>query len=302
MTTSWYQIGYTVPSDQSDSYAEILAMLSGSGVCTDNRVVDTFSSDTIVQLASETITAFFPADSPLEQYLGAIEEAFHAAGIHGAPPPQIQQVGTEDWAHSWKQHFKPLPIGKTLIITPSWYPAGQDPKRYELRIDPGMAFGTGGHETTRLCLEATENLLPNAPNSHILDVGTGSGVLAIAAVLLGACSVDAIDIDPQAVTVAQENAVLNGVAKAIHCSTTPLQVMAGGYGLVLANILAEELVRLHQPLCDQLARGGYLILSGILREREAFVIEGFSHSGLIHQTSAYDGDWCCIVYQAPTGA
>ena len=296
MSSSWYQISYTIHPDQVDLYAALLVDISGSGVCTENREVDTFDVDDIAPLAMVTVSGFFPTSQPVESYLQQITSRLHQAGLDTTVAPVVTPVGEEDWADGWKKHFKPLVIGSRLLITPSWLPSGQMPQRHELIIDPGMAFGTGGHETTRLCLEAVEEVMNTIPAPRVLDVGTGSGILAIAAVLLGAPAVEAIDIDPQAVIVAAENAALNAVAAHINCSTTPLTAVTGQYELVLANILAEELVRLSQPLVERVAPGGFLVLSGILQEREAFVREGFATTCLTLVSATHDGEWCCLLY------
>ena len=131
----------------------------------------------------------------------------------------------------------------------------------------------------------------------LLDLGTGSGILAIAAAKLGACRIEAVDIDPQAVKVAEENCTLNGVTAQVRCSTTPLEQLGDGYRIILANILAEELVRLAPELVKRLAPGGSLILSGILAERETLVRHGFDRFPLTFEASLADGEWRCLHYR-----
>jgi len=210
---------------------------------------DSFSTEDIPDLATASITCYFMLPCQIEQQIATIS-AFLASlpDLPPLPAPQVSLLGEEDWASSWKAHFKPLEIGQRLLITPSWEPQRPDDGRAVIVLDPGMAFGTGGHETTRLCLECLESLLVPAPDQlatmKILDLGTGSGILAIAAAKLGVTQVDAVDIDPQAVIVAAENCLLNKVDNRISCSTTPLAHLGDNYRIILANILAEELVRL----------------------------------------------------------
>jgi ribosomal protein L11 methyltransferase len=171
------------------------------------------------------------------------------------------------------------------LIVPSWEEAQPNPDDIILHLDPGMAFGTGGHETTRLCLEMLEQIIDQLPTGRppaVLDLGTGSGILAMAAAQLGAGPIHAVDIDPQAVEVARENLAINNLTERVECSSTPLEALTETYDIILANILAEELVRLAPQLTERLAQGGRLILSGILAEKEALVRNGFSTWPLEH--------------------
>lgn len=303
MASAWYQVSCEVPVPLAESVADYLTERSGCGVCTDNRTVDTFSADDIPSQTSITIHSYFSVPCPIEEHLAALtaflslQTTTHSDYCPTAPT--VSLIAEEDWASSWKEHFKPLAIGKRLIIIPSWETPAPTETRQIITLDPGMAFGTGGHETTRLCLECLEQILTDgpAPASPVLDLGTGSGILAIAAAKLGCTQIDAVDIDPQAILVAEENCCLNRVADAVTCSTTPLEQLPGGYHLILANILAEALVQMAPELTRRLAPNGILVLSGILTEREAFVIEGFATEPLNLEASLTSGDWCCLRYR-----
>lgn len=302
MAASWYQVSCEVPANFCEAVADFLSELSGCGVCTENRDVDSFSPDDIPELATASITCYFTVPCQIEEYLIKITSFISSlVGEHACAPPKVALLGEEDWASSWKIHFKPLEVGQKLLITPSWEPRAAIEDRAVIVLDPGMAFGTGGHETTRLCLECLESLLlpppPQLPCMKILDLGTGSGILAIAAAKLGAEQIDAVDIDPQAVKVAEENCLLNGVAEQISCSATPLEQLEGSYQIILANILAEELVRLAPAIIKRLAPGGSLILSGILAEREALVRDGFDRLPLDFVVSLAAGEWRCLHYR-----
>lgn len=300
--SSWYQVSCRLPTACAETVADRLTEISGCGVCTDNRRVDTFSSDDIPEQAQVTLTAWFAAPCDIERHLAAVSgllrEATASCPDFVPQAPEVSLIGDGDWAQSWKTHFKPLAVGRRLVISPSWEEQPADPQRQRIVLDPGMAFGTGGHETTRLCLECLDALLPEPPQAPILDLGTGSGILAIAAAKLGAHCVDAVDIDPQAVEVAAENCRINGVAGQVRCSTVPLEQLPGGYGIILANILAEELVRMAPDLVSRLASGGSLVLSGILAEREQFVRDGFAPLPLKLEASLHDGEWCCLHYRS----
>lgn len=303
MASAWYQVSCEVPAPLAETVADYLSERSGCGVCTDNRNVDTFSTDDIPLNDTVTITSYFSVPCPIEQHLAALtaflkRQAEQLPGYQPAPP-QVGMIAEEDWASSWKEHFKPLPVGNRLLILPSWETADVAEQRQVITLDPGMAFGTGGHETTRLCLECLEQILSNEPHldEPMLDLGTGSGILAIASAKLGATRIDAVDIDPQAVLVAEENCRLNRVAGAVVCSTTPLEQLPGGYRLILANILAEELVRMAPELARRLVPDGLLVLSGILAEREQYVIDGFAQQPLTLEASLSAGEWRCLRYR-----
>jgi ribosomal protein L11 methyltransferase len=214
----------------------------------------------------------------------------------------VRTLREEDWAHAWKKFYKPLRIGRRVILKPSWeaYPA--QPGDLVIELDPGMAFGTGLHPSTRLCIVALEEVVQ--PGDAVLDLGPGSGVLALVAARLGASSILARDIDTLAVRVAQENATLNGLALGdqlrIEQGSVPVG-MAGNFQVIVANILAEVLVALFAgqygdpPLGEPLAAGGHLILSGILNERAPLVVDAAEQHGLRLVDRKEEGDWVALV-------
>lgn len=303
MSISWYQVTCQLPADCVEVVAERMSELSGTGVCTDNRTVDTFCTDDIPEQSLATVTCWFEDSCPIEQHIATITELVRQATANHTDftpkTPECKLIGNEDWAESWKEHFKPMLIGSRLIISPSWEEnqSSSASDRIFIVLDPGMAFGTGGHETTRLCLECLEPLIHTGMNRPVLDLGTGSGILAIAAAKLGAAAVDAVDIDQQAVLIAEENCQINKVSGQVRCSATPLDQLPYGYGIILANILAEELVRLAPELVSRLAPGGSLILSGILAEREQYVRDRFAAFPIQLIKSLQDNEWRCIHYR-----
>lgn len=306
MQKQWLEVSCTVPAEMVDPLAGFLIEKSQSGVSIDNLSVDTFTVETITDTPIKTIKAYFPADSSPEGIRSDIT-AFISAEFPEteAVPLQILVIGEEDWANNWKTYFKPARIGSSLVIKPTWESFDATPSDIIIEIDPGQAFGTGTHATTRLCLEALEKIyrkLPPFENNEqatpqsVLDVGTGSGVLSIAAAKLGASRLCAVDIDPEAVIVAKDNLTLNGVTANVTVGTTMLQEIPGSYHIVVANIIAEELVKLAHDLTARLAPKGFLVLSGILVEREPFVIEGFSTFPLSLADISHREEWSCLVY------
>ncbi|MBL0224187.1 MAG: 50S ribosomal protein L11 methyltransferase [Geobacteraceae bacterium] len=304
MTDTWVEISCRVPAELADIVAEYLTGLSGNGVCVENLNVDAFSHSEIPESAVITVRSYFPATENSADRLAEIGTFLKE--LSGRQPgcvlaePELSSVSTEDWSTSWKANFKPLRVGNRLLIVPSWEEVQPRPGDIVLHLDPGMAFGTGGHETTRLCLELLEQIMDDMPlllSPSVLDLGTGSGILAMAAVQLGAGRVYAVDIDPQAVEVARENLATNGLTEQVECSTTPLESLSEDFDVILANILAEELVRLAPFLARRLKPGGSLVLSGILAEKEGLVRTGFAHQPLHYLTTLRAGEWVAIHYR-----
>jgi ribosomal protein L11 methyltransferase len=265
--------------------------------------VDAFSHSEIPESTTTTVKSYFSttddSDARLAEIGSFLKELAQRHPGCVLPEPELSSVTAEDWSTSWKANFKPLRVGKRLLIVPSWEEVQPRPEDIVLHLDPGMAFGTGGHETTRLCLELLEQIMEDMPlllSPSVLDLGTGSGILAMAAVQLGAGRVCAVDIDPLAVEVARENLAANGLADQVECSTTPLESMTGTFDVILANILAEELVRLAPSLADRLAPGGSLVLSGILAEKEGLVRTGFAPLPLKYVATLQAGEWVALHY------
>ena len=232
-----------------------------------------------------------------------IAQLFAASGDEGARPDiEINVIADEDWNKKWKSFFQPLPITDRIVIKPSWkeyHPRGGE---VIIELDPGMAFGTGTHPSTSMCLKAIDELdrlLASARGLKLLDVGTGSGILAIAAAKLGFAEVVAIDVDQVAVRVAQKNAELNGVAGRVALSNTPLRQLDGEYPVVVANILPHVLTYFKQQLIERLAPGGFLILSGIILEKAADVIEAFEAALELHKEFREE-NWSCLVFRKPS--
>jgi ribosomal protein L11 methyltransferase len=207
----------------------------------------------------------------------------------------VEEQPDQDWGEAWKEGLTTLTIGRAFV-RPSWIAAATPPGLAEIVLDPGMAFGTGTHPTTSLCLAALSDLLADRPGARVLDVGTGSGLLAIAARKLGAGPVAGNDNDPVAVRVARENAALNRVE--LDLNEREVAAQRGPFDLVLANILANTLVELAPALAAQLARGGVVLLSGILTPQEEEVRAAYLAAGLapLPGTDRRDGEWSLLAF------
>ena len=205
----------------------------------------------------------------------------------------IVGVNEEDWANNWKQYYHTQRIGKRIVVTPSWEeytPSGDD---VQMRLDPGMAFGTGTHDTTRLCLELLEEVV--TPETRILDVGTGSGILSVGGVLLGAPSALGVDIDPVAVKVANENAEINEVTGKTEFVCGDLtDKVHGKFEIVTANIVADVIIRLLSTVKNYLLKGGVLIVSGIIDTRADEVENACHEAGFTTEKRLEHGGWVAI--------
>jgi ribosomal protein L11 methyltransferase len=227
----------------------------------------------------------------LKRELGRLRD-MDASGEWGALSLTLADIREEDWATAWKQYYKPTPIGERLVICPSWESYYAQPHEVILRLDPGMAFGTGTHETTRMCLMALDTFDPRGKT--VLDIGCGSGILAVAAMLLGAKSAAGIDIDEVAVQSARENAARNDVAADFGLGDLTHGV-SGTYDIIFANIVADALIALAPDVPKRLSPGGVYITGGIIDEREAEVRDAMERAGIRITRVEHDNGWVCIV-------
>ena len=257
----------------------------------DQSVIDAMPEDVQVK-------AWFDEDS-LKSIIGSLREqlALVKNPDMGTLNVTMQGVKEEDWAENWKQYYKPFRIGAHMVVKPTWEPWDTQPGDLIIEIDPGMAFGTGTHETTAMCVGLIEKYYKGGT---LLDVGTGSGILAIAAARLGADDVVAVDIDPDAVRVAKENVQLNGLSDAITVEKGDLlKGVRGTYDFAVANILAPVICMLAGPLMAYLTPGGYFVCSGIIREMRDDVFNALNAAGYTILEERARGDWCAFAAQKP---
>ncbi len=206
-------------------------------------------------------------------------------------------VDDEDWKDKWKEHFKPAAITDRIVVKPSWEEYDAKAGQLVIEIDPGMAFGTGTHETTRLCMGLMQLYLQKAApqERRVLDVGCGSGILAIGAALLGASPVVGIEIDPDAVEVAKENVAKNGLSESVEVLEGDLtEGLDFEADLIVANLMADLVMRLAGSCREHLAESGIFISSGILLEKRDVVSEAIREAGFAIEMVAVDGEWCAI--------
>jgi ribosomal protein L11 methyltransferase len=204
-----------------------------------------------------------------------------------------------DWADAWKKYWHPQEIGERFVIKPSWETYEASAEQIVIELDPKQAFGTGTHPTTQLCLRALEEAVPRHDAPLVFDVGTGSGILAIGAVKLGARHVEACDTDPVAVAATDENAELNGVADRIRCYAGGIETISGEADILVVNILAEVIAEIASQIAQRVRPGGEVIASGIIRERQALVEEAFETVGLPVLRVEYQGEWVLLEARKP---
>ena len=266
----WAEIEIAATGDDQELVAALLTERAGC---------QGFASDAVA------VRGYLPVDERLEGTLLLLREVSERELT-------IRFVAEEDWANAWKQHFKPQRIGKHIIIKPSWEAFVPEPGDLVVEMDPGMAFGTGLHATTRLCLRALEQFV--SPGVRVADVGTGSGILAIAAVLLGAASASATDIDPLAVRISQENIERNQLTERVHAGVSDLPP-TGSFDIVVANILPDVILAMADALVAATKPGGLLITSGIIERRAEDVRAGLVARGLRILTTQTEGEWVAVL-------
>ncbi len=297
----WTQIRVTVPLSELDDLVAVMSMINNNLMIEDYSDIDvnlkTCYGDLIdenILTADKTVASvsvFVPSDRSYMDDMADIRQRMETVGLHG----QIEIVGVneEDWANSWKQYYKPLKVGNRIVICPAWESYTPTGDELLIRMDPGMAFGTGTHETTRLVIRLLETYI--TPDCRMLDVGTGTGILAICAKRLGADLCRAYDIDPTAVRVARENIADSGLAN-VTCDQSDLlrqvSLEGGKYDVICANIVADIIIRMTPDVGQYLADGGVILASGIIVERSNDVIAAFEAQGFEVVEKLVDNDWC----------
>lgn len=266
----WLQLKLDTTPEQAEPISELLSELGAAAVtfedAADQPLFEPDPGETRLWNRTRVI-GLFDATSDM----AAVTRDLQTALGDGAPKTQINPVEDKDWERAWMDHFQPLRFGQRLWICPSWH-TPQDPAAVNVMLDPGLAFGTGTHPTTALCLEWLDGHPP--AGLEVLDYGCGSGVLAVAAALLGAVRVEAVDHDPQAILATRDNARKNGVGEQI-LPLLPAQFQPRPVDLILANILANPLLELAPRFAQWLKPGGQIVLSGILAEQAEQILSRY---------------------------
>lgn len=299
--TDWTQIRVTVPLGELDRLTAVMSMLSNNLQIEDYSDIDLKTCygdliDEAILNADKTVASvsvYIPAERNLAECISFLRERFREIGLE---PIRLETVGVreEDWANSWKAYYKPVRIGRRLVIVPAWERYEAAPDDLVVRMDPGMAFGTGTHESTRLVIGMLERY--TQPGCRMLDVGTGSGILAICASRLGAGECYAYDVDPMAVRVARDNIRESGLTN-IRCGESDLlrQVdRSRPYDLICANLVADIILRMIPDLGPLMHRDSVLLASGIICERSREVIDCFEEYGYRVLEQPEENGWCAL--------
>ena len=328
---NWLEVSLTVDGELAEAVADVLARFAPNGVMTEQGIKFVDDEDHGTPAGPIVVRAYLEMDENIEETRQKLEESLYYLGmIQPLPVPVYKQIADQNWMESWKQHYKPIPIGRRLIIVPVWLDS-PEPERIPIKIDPGMAFGTGTHPTTQLCLELMEKvchparasaagtgersegspdlgedslfapLTQNDKEFRVIDIGCGSGILSIAALKLGAQTALGVDIDIESVKNSRENADKNGIGEEfIIGQGSVTEVLEGKFPfkqapLVVANILAPIIIRLFgDGLADLVESGGKVVLSGILQEQEQSVLEAAQAKGLELNERKQIGDWVAL--------
>ncbi len=291
----WLEVSVQVNAEGAEAVSEVFNRYGYGGA-----VIEEISDETIGNTL--TVKAYLPFENGRAVGQQEVEQAlWHLSQLYPIPAPHFRRLSEEDWAHAWKKHYQVLRIGRRIVVKPSWQTYTPRPGDVVIELDPGMAFGTGLHPSTRLCLAALEKHL--TPGMRVLDVGTGSGILAIAAARLGADSVLALDIDPLAVKVARANVATNQVEHivTVEPGSWPIAEPHPTFDIVLVNILAETIVELlHQGLLHGLRGGGLIVVSGLIQSQEAMVTEALCAQGVSMVERLQEKDWVACVGVNPS--
>ena len=297
----WTQVKVTVPLRELDALVAVMSMINNNLMIEDYSDIDVNLKTCYGDLIDEkilnankdiaSVSVFIPSDRSYMDDLAYIRQRVAELDLHA----EIELVGVneEDWANSWKAYYKPIKIGEKIVICPAWERYTPAEGEIVIRMDPGMAFGTGTHETTRLVIRLLEKYTKDG--QLMLDVGTGTGILAICASRLGASFCRAYDIDPTAVRVARENIKDSGLGN-VTCDQSDLlkqvSLEDGPYDLVCANIVADIIIRMTPDVGKYMKDDAVLLASGIIAERCDDVVECFEQNGFKIVEKLTDNDWC----------
>lgn len=285
----WLQIRFAAPPEQVAPLVEALEAAGALSVTVKGDDAELRLQEGLEETAlwqHNDVTALYPEHTDVDAIVQQLR-----AGLASEPPtPRVDLLPDADWASAWMAHYRPLAVGRNLWICPSWL-TPPEPAAVNILLDPGLAFGTGDHPTTALCLEWLAEQPPH--ERDVIDYGCGSGILAIAALKLGARRAHAVDIDPQALRVTQENAERNGVLPRLAISMPEKLAADAQADLVIANILARPLVELAPQLSTLVRPAGQLLLTGLLREQAADV--GAAYDERFEFQERQRGQWALLI-------
>ena len=304
----WAEISIDTTHEATDVVANIFHDLGASGVVIeDPELINAYRRSGVWEYCDipealnpevVTVKAYLPVNEFLDDKLRAFRDQFEGVDLgnfdRGRGDIRLREIQDEDWATSWKQYYHPVKLGERVVIKPSWEEYQPEKDDVIIELDPGMAFGTGTHITTSMCIQSLEEIIK--AGDHVFDIGTGSGILAITAAKLGAEKVLAVDFDEVAVKIAKENVAINNVDLNITVTQGDLlKNIDEQASVIIANIVADIIIKLLPDIPARLNDQGIFLASGIIADRLADVTEAMLNHGLIIEKVREQGDWAAVV-------
>lgn len=292
----WVELSLFAAPEAVDAIAEVVRSHGVAGVAVEEEIAADGDEGFDLTGASARILAYIPDGADTGDRVRRIQEGiWHLRAFDLAPmsPVTTRLLDEEDWATAWKAHFHPLRVGRRIVVKPTWRDYEGRAGDVVIELDPGMAFGTGLHPTTRMMLEAMETNGVVGPRCNVLDVGTGSGILAIASAKLGAARVFALDVEAVAVDVATENVRVNRVSDSVTVARGSIEGSEGPFDAILANIIATVIADMAPAFAERMTPASTLLVSGIIEERARLVADAFEGSNIRIVETRRDGDWLC---------
>ncbi len=322
MPAYWLELSVTSSPEAVEAVTEVISRFTQGGVAIEEpyELLDDGQEHEPVPGAPVTCRVWIPDDADAGDTQARIENGLSMLRMIDASAVgslQVTRVAEEDWANAWKEHYQPLKLGRRVVIRPSWREYQPESDEIVIDLDPGMAFGTGLHPTTRNCVVFLEEAIQ--PGARVLDVGCGSGILSLAALKLGAASALALDVSAVAVEATRENARINGLAERVDARLATLEgatgepylpllpgietlgAEIGTYDLVLANIIARVIAQLAPSLLRATRPGGALIASGIIQDRRDEALQALIAAGLKDIREVVEGDWVTLIGRRADG-
>lgn len=311
---TYSEIVFTVDSKNKEIASDIVGMLNCGGIYIEDYT-DLEDDPTVKQVGivdeallekdktKVLLHVYADEHTSVENCLAFVSDRFSSENI--TYEVEIKHVDEEDYANSWKQYYKPIKIGNRIVVVPEWEPYEKADGEITVALNPGMAFGTGTHETTSMCIEALQDIV--FEGDEVLDIGCGSGILSVTALLCGANRADATDIDRNAVNVAYENAELNGVKDRLHATEdnilsveSPIRTAGKKYNVVIANIVADVIIEICGFVKTLIKPYGCFVASGIISERLDDVVKAMNDNGLCVAAIHEKRGWNCIIANPDT--
>ena len=311
---TYSEIVFTVDSKNKEIASDIVGMLNCGGIYIEDYT-DLEDDPTVKQVGivdevllekdktKVLLHVYADEHTSVEDCIAFVSDRFSSENI--TYEVEIKHVDEEDYANSWKQYYKPIKIGNRIVVVPEWEPYEKADGEITVTLNPGMAFGTGTHETTSMCIEALQDIV--FEGDEVLDIGCGSGILSVTALLCGANRADATDIDRNAVNVAYENAELNGVKDRLHATEdnilsaeSPIRTAGKKYNVVIANIVADVIIEICGFVKTLIKPYGCFVASGIISERLDDVVKAMNDNGLCVAAIHEKRGWNCIIANPDT--